>query len=210
MNPEKQKENLEFLAAMVAKQIEESDDPEFIKAQISELFFDIERELGVTIESDVSDLYKEMKKENCLARIDSLSRVLKTLEFDEPMPIGSEEETDDHYANAVIPENEGIQLAFAEGQAPGPVRMLVGFGKTLIGFKTDHLEVKEINFNEDDPRDVAQRAYLCRHVSGELKKDDIKYVVMRIPKHMMPDNMVTDLEKDNIDKIKFLFRGFRI
>jgi len=206
-NPENQKERLDQHVFELAEKIEMSEDPEFIREHVEEFFENLKEKFDIELESDISSLYEGMRNENCLARIDALSRIVKVLETNEPASMGNEE-IETHYANAVIPESEGIKLAFAEGQAPGPVRMLIGFGKTLVGFKTDHLEVSEIDFSETDPRNTAERKYLCRHVSGELTKDDIRYVVMRMPRNVVPEAVLSDEEKT--DGSMFVFRGFKI
>ncbi|OHA18166.1 MAG: hypothetical protein A2664_01710 [Candidatus Taylorbacteria bacterium RIFCSPHIGHO2_01_FULL_46_22b] len=158
------------------------------------------------ISSDVGALYEGMRVEQCLARVEQLSRVLETIELGKPLHIS--DETDSHYANAVIPAPEGIKIALSEGEAPGSVRAVVGFGKTLIGFKTDHLSVSEIDFAESEIRDANERKYLCRHVSGDLLKDDIHYLILRIPYELMPAERLTVEEKKK--SRPFVFRGMRL
>lgn len=172
----------EHLSIKLAKTLEDTDDQEFVKENMEELLDLISKDLNVEIASDVRPLYKGMEREKCLVRVDQLSRVLETLEAefdDKPLKISDEKES--HYANAVIPEPKGIKIAFSEGQAPGPVRMVFGFGKTIVGFKTENISVTEIDFQESEIRDSEERRYLCRHVSGELKKSDIRYIIIRIP-----------------------------
>ena len=159
----------------------------------------------VFVEPD--QVYSEMEKENCLARVERLSRVLQTVELNQELRISDETET--HYASAVIPNHKGIQIAFAEGQAPGPIRTVVAFGKTIIGFRTDNLHVEKIEFNESEIRDTQERNYLCRHVTGKLHKNDIRYVVMRIPRQMLDENHLTDEEKQE-PNLPFIFRAFKI
>jgi hypothetical protein len=131
--------------------------------------------------------------------------VLEAVELGKPLHIS--DETDSHYANAVVPVSEGIKIAFGEGEAPGPVRVMVGFGKTLIGFKTDHLSVSEIDFSESEIRDARERKYLCRHVSGDLKREDIRYLILRIPYAIMDPVRLTDEERKRTRP--FVFRGVR-
>ena len=187
----------------LASDLESSEDEAFIKENLPLFLQKLEDTLGVKLTNDVGELYAHMQEEHCLGRIESISRVVAAIEKDISFAIG---EGDRHYANAVIPDTEGIRLAFGEGQAPGPVRIMIGFGKTLVGFKTDHILVSSVEFSDDDPRDVEHRAYLCRHVDGRLSKEDIRTVVMRIPKNFMEKGMFFEGEKEAVTP--FVFRGF--
>jgi hypothetical protein len=189
----------------IARDLEGLDDPDLIRKNLRVLFETIPDELHVELTNNINPLYAGMQSENCLARVDRLSRVLEALELKKPLVIA--EDTDSHYANAVVPVQEGIKLAFAEGQAPGPVRTMVGFGKTIIGFKTDDLEVAGVDFSKDDMRNTGERKYLCRHVIGNLNPDDIRYLIMRIPYQYMPEEHMTDSEKTS--RGAFVFRGVK-
>ena len=188
----------------LSKELEESEDVELIKLNLVKLFNLIENDLGIYFTDDTEELYGRMRKENCLARVDRLSNILKVLELGESVHIGDENE---HYANAVTPELEGLKIAYGEAQAPGPVKMMVGFGKTVIGFKTDHMKVDMVQYDENDLRQLGQRSIVCRHVSGDLMKDDIKVVVMRIPVSMCD---VSILKEGELDGRQFVFRGFTL
>ncbi len=189
----------------LAEALESSEDEEFITENLPDFLNKLETTLGIKLTNDVGELYALMQDENCLGRIEQISKIIKALEKEIPFEIG---EGDSHYANAVISELEGIKLAFGEGQAPGPVRIMIGFGKTLLGFKTDHISVCEVEFAEDDPRDIESRRYLCRHVDGSLSKEDIRTVVMRIPRKSMVKGMLFEDEKESTSP--FIFRGFSI
>ncbi|MDQ5893249.1 MAG: hypothetical protein QG640_260 [Patescibacteria group bacterium] len=190
----------------LAQELELVEDEEILKEKLPRLLDLIRNDLGVEFSENVPALYTEMQKENCLVRVERLSRVLETMEDDQPLAISDEDET--HYANATIALPQGIQLAFSEGQAPGPVRVAIGFGKTIIGFKTDNLSVEEIDFNKDDFRGAEERKFLCRHVVGNLEKKDIRFVVMRIPRTLLPEEYLQEKEKNG--KSAFIFRGFKI
>lgn len=187
----------------LAQELESTDDEEIIREKLGKMLESIEHDLGIKFTSNVSSIYKGMQNEDCLVRVESLSRVLETVELESPLKISDEHES--HYANAVIPNPEGIKIALSEGQAPGPVRIMVGFGKTIIGFKADNILVEEVEFSESDIRDAKERKYLCRHVSGELIKKDIRYLVMRIPFSLLQDQFLTEDEKNK--KPHFVFRG---
>lgn len=190
----------------LAKQLESTYEPEFLKKHLGELLDLIEAETGNHFLKEVDSIYDGMKADNCLVRVEQLSRVLEALELNSSYEIGHKGEN--HYANAVIPEEKGIKLAFAEGQAQGPIRTMVSFGKTIIGFKTENLEVSEVDFVSDTAgfRDENERKYICRHVEGTVTKEDIKYMVMRIPRHLLDDDRLTREELEN-PEISFIFRG---
>ncbi len=192
----------------LAKLLESTYDPEFLKKHLGELLDLIEIETGTQFLKEVDPLYDGMKADDCLVRVEQLSRVLETIELGSSYEIGHKGEN--HYANAVIPEEQGIRLALAEGQAQGPIRTMVSFGKTLIGFKTDNLEVTEVDFVADTAgmRNEHERRYICRHVEGTVTKEDIKYMVMRIPRHLLNDDRLTREELED-SEISFIFRGIK-
>jgi len=190
----------------LARELENTDDETVIKEKLGLLLDTMSVELGSKYVENIAEIYKGMRSENCLARVERLSRVLETVELKTPLHISDEDET--HYANAVIPLPEGIKIAFSEGQAPGPVRAVVGFGKTIIGFKTENLSVSEIDFEGNNFQNHGERKFLCRHVSGDLNKDDIRYIVIRIPTNLMPETHLSEEEKTK--KLPFIFRGLQL
>lgn len=190
----------------LAKELEETEDVEVIREKLGSLLESIAEDTGVEFTSDVNTLYQAMAKEGCLVRVEKLSRVLETVELGSPLDISDEKEA--HFANAVIPMPEGIKIALSEGQAPGPVRIMVGFGKTIIGFKTDNISVSEVEFSESDIRDPEERKFLCRHVSGSLQSKDVGYVVIRIPSDLLAEKYLTKEEKKK--KMPFVFRGAKL
>lgn len=193
-------------AIELAHELEDSEDIEYIKKNLGTLLDLIEKETGTEFQEEVDTIYEDMKAENCLVRVEQLSRILETVELNKDLPIGHNAET--HYANAVIPEEAGIKLALAEGQAPGPIRAIMSFGKSLIGFKTDNLEVSEVDFIPDAAgiRDEQERKFVCRHVEGTLTKEDIKFLVIRIPKHLLDEQHLSQEEIAEKD-FPFVFRA---
>lgn len=195
-------------AIELARQLEDSDDVEFVKKNLGILLDLIQQETGNEFQEEVDSVYEDVKRENCLLRVEQLSRILETVELNKELPIGHNAET--HYANAVIPEDAGIKLAFAEGQAPGPIRAIMSFGKSLIGFKTDHLQVSEVDYVPDAAgvRDEQERKYVCRHVEGTLTKEDIRFLIMRIPKHLLDERHISPEELKAKD-FPFAFRAIK-
>lgn len=200
-SPEKLPRSLEL-----ARILEQTDDEDLIREGMNELFETLETDLHTTLHNDPGLVYRNMEKEGCLARVESLSRVLETIETGKNLSIS--DETESHYANAVIPTPQGIKIAFSEASAIGPVRTMVGFGKTLVGFKTENIQVDEIDFNPEDLRGANERKYLCRHVVGDLRPEDIRSVVMRIPRHLISENLLTVDEREEAST--FIFRTFEL
>ncbi len=189
----------------LVKRFEYLEEVEDIRREMPKVLEAIEEDLGVHFSNDVTSLYRLMQRKGCLARVEQFSRVLAALEGVEPIHVGGGAET--HYANAVVPDPDGLALAYAEGQAPGAVRAMIAFGKTIVGFKTDHLSVDQVDFLEEDGRDVARRAQICRHVAGDVQKEDIVAVVIRFPRVTFPEEKMTDDEKQSSPQ--FIFRGFQ-
>ncbi len=192
--------------------LEESENEEFIKENIPVLFDLINKDLGIEIikDQDVNKIYKKLQEENCLVRVEKLSKIMEVLELDKPFKVGEGGE-DFAYANSVIPEPEGLKIAFAEGHASGTMKLALALGKHLIGFKANgkYLKVSEVDFsNKEDVelRDVQKRNYLCRHIDGMIEKEDIRAVVLRIPRHLMKNELLTDDELNT--STSFIFRGF--
>jgi hypothetical protein len=204
-----QKESPEERAVRLTRELEESKDPEFVRHALPELFALLEKELRISLlkGEEIQAIYKQFQTEECLIRVENFTRIMEALELNHGFKVG-ESVDDTHYANAVIPDPEGIRLAFSEGQASGPLRLAIGLGKSLVGFRADseHIKVSKVDFSEDDARDVGKRAYLCRHIEGQIEKDDIRGVVMRIPRNIMHESLLTGDEVEG--ESQFLFRGF--
>lgn len=176
------------------------------REEVQKIIEHLEYDLHLELTSDVTSLYNEMINENLLARVENIESVVECIDQDKPIKVGSE---DKHYANSVAASLDGLRIALAEADAPGPVRMLIGIeAKAMIGFTSDHLKVSEIDDNEFDLRDTNMRKAFCRHVSGEIRHEDIKYVVLRIPRKLFPKDKLLPTEVDNIGP--FIFRGTRI
>lgn len=189
----------------VAERMENAESAEEMRELVSSFFEEL---MGLDIEltPDVTALYQEMEERHDLVRLEQIKKVMEAVLERKPIAIGGGE---DHYANAVVPDNEGLKIALSEGEAPGPVRLLVGFDiKSAIAFNPAGLEVSDIEQSEMDIRNQNIRAALCRHVSGELKPEAIEYLIMRVPRHLFPDKLLTAEESKS--KTGFVFRGSRI
>jgi hypothetical protein len=191
----------------LAKKLEESETIEETREILKRVFFFLESILKMELTDDVTKIYSRMRKEGLMLRCESISRIFESIINRKPIHIGDK---DDHYANAVIPELEGIKIAFAEARAPGPVKLIMAFDvRSLIGFspeniKVETLEVSRVETDEMNPRDVNLRKNFCRHVSGDLLPQQIKYLILRIPRSVFPEEYLRENESE---EIRFVFRG---
>lgn len=189
----------------VVEKMESADNEEEMREATAEFFDELDN-LDIKLTPDVTSLYREMEEKRYLVRLEQLRKVMEAVIDKKPIHIGDKE---DHYANAVVPHNEGLKIAFAEGDAPGPVRLLIGFGmKSAIGFNPDNLGVSDIKPDEVDLRNQFVRSALCRHVSGDLRPEDIEYLIMRVPRHLFPKKFLS--EREAKEKSRFIFRGARL
>lgn len=212
-SPEQHKDFSELLEIVkkiedvaVSKEYTPAEVIEWSRVLVADLLEHIRDDLHMELTENVTSLYQEMNRENLLARVESVKRVIECLAEDKPIEVGKGEE---HYANSVTSDLEGLRIAMAEAEALGPVRLLVGLDlKALVGFTNDHVEVSEIDENEFDLRDTTLRRAYCRHLKGEIHKEDIKYMVMRIPRGVFPVQYLNDLERKQPSS--FIFRGVKI
>jgi hypothetical protein len=173
------------------------------KILVKELLEHLESDLKLELSNDVTSFYNQMSRENLLARVESATSVIACVALDKPISVGS---GDRHYANSVASEAEGLRIAMAEAEALGPIRFLVGLDvKALVGFKNDHLTVSEIDEQDFDLRDTSLRKAQCRHVAGEIRNEDIRYMVMRIPRKVFPQEKLLSDEVNQTGN--FIFRG---
>lgn len=184
----------------------EKDEIARSKEEVRHILEHLKVDLHFELSPDVTSIYNEMSKDNLLARVENIESVIECIDSDKPISVGS---IDKHYANSVAAVPDGLRIAMAEADAPGPVRLLIGLeAKSLIGFKGDHLEVNEIDDNEFDLRDTNLRKAYCRHISGEIRREDIKYLVLRIPRKLIPEEEL--LPEEEAKPAPFVFRGARI
>lgn len=177
----------------IAQAMEKAETEEEMRKYINEFIDRLPNDLHVELTDDVNSVYDALSRDNLLVRLESPSVVVKSLVTNEPLHLGG---GGDHYANTVIAENEGIKIALSEGEAPGPIRLLIGFDvRSAIGFDPKGIEVHDIDIDEFDLRDTTLRSALCRHVEGNLKPENIKYLIMRIPKHFLEEKNLTDAER---------------
>lgn len=191
---------------VTAEAMERAQSEDEMRKSVQEFLDLLSKELNIELTPDITPLYREMNDRGFLIRLESPSVVAKSLKNKTPIRLGGGE---DHYANAVVAQNEGVKMAFAEGMAPGPIRLILGFDvRSAIGFDSKGVTVSEVDESEFDLRDTSIRHALCRHVAGNLAPEDIKCFIMRIPKHMLDGKRLTRTE--TAQDVPFVFRGAKI
>lgn len=189
------------------KGLEEQERIENLKSLTKELLDHIKDDLGLEMSGQIEQLYKEMNRENLIARVESVRKVIECLVSDKNIDVGGEGEI--NYANSVTTDAEGLRIAMAEADAIGPVRLMLGLDlKTMIGFTNDHIEVREITDDEFDLRDTSLRKAYCRHIRGFIHREDLKYMILRIPRKLFPPDQMTEEEAKM--KTPFIFRGAKV
>jgi hypothetical protein len=190
----------------MAKELETVKGREAFSKLVGPFLQELESSLNVTLNDDVLAAYREMEDNHMLLRVENTSRILRTLTHHVPLSVGNE---NDHYANSVVPNHEGIKIAFSEGKAPGPVRLLFGFDlRTAISYESESLHVYPIDDIEGDLRDASLRKQVCRHVSGEIQPEHIRHMVLRVPRSFFPQDKMTDEEKKT--EGMYIFRSINL
>ncbi len=203
-------ELLEIVQKMESISEDETISPEEFaiasKILVEQLLEHLNSDLHYELSSEINSLYAEMARENLLARVENVTTVMECVLTGKPILVGHGKS---NYANSVTANPEGLRIAMAEADAFGPVRLLVGLDlKTLIGFSNDHIKVSEIDNDSFDIRDTSLRKNHCRHIEGEIHREDIKYMVMRIPRRYFPDKKMSQIEASGSEQ--FIFRGAKL
>lgn len=148
---------------------------------------------GLEMDNETEKLFKTIaQRPNSIIRqerFDSVIKLLKGEKINLSFPEGT------LYANAAVfgPNGEGLEIAFNEGRASG-----YGITSAIIidpATKEGHpsLEVSKINQSQCELRDRSA----CRAISGVITKENIKYIVVRIPTKLVPKNYITPDEEES-------------
>jgi len=188
----------------VVRRIEETDSEDEMRESLDTFLSDFKNVFHTDLKPEVTSIYNAMERERLLLRVERLSAIVDSVLSSKEIRLGGASK--DYYANAVIANNEGVRIAMAEGEAPGPVRLVMGFNtRSAIGFDPKGLEVHDVKTSDFDLRDTGLRSALCRHVEGNLSPEAVKYLVMRLPTHLVADRHLTDTERTQHPD--FVFRG---
>ena len=199
-------ESMQLEVDILCKKLEEEHNPEKFKELMPLFLKGIEDLFKNKLTEQVTPIYKKMQDEKLILRVENMSRVIQSFKNHEGYVIGNK---GDHRANCVIPENEGIKLAFAEGFAPGPVRLLIGYDvRTAIAFSPEKVLVTAIDDLEIETRDAKVRKNLCRHIEGTIEPEHIKSVILRVLKKFFQESRMTEQEINS--NTFYIIRGIEI
>ncbi len=187
----------------IAQRIEQTKDVNECKELMPGFLEALETLAHDPLNPEIERIYREMQAQDLLLRVENISRVAESIKTHTPYHVGDAE---DHYANSVIPENDGIKIAFAEATAPGPVRLLIGFDvRTAISYSPESIHVYNIDETENDLRDISLRKKVCKHVEGVITPELIKHIVIRCPRTIFPEDRMTNEEKNT--QHMYIFRA---
>src|SRR3989344_7091198 len=97
----------------------------------------------------------------------------------------------DIYANAAIASDEGLKLSLTEGRRGAELNC-------VYVFDPEGLDVDTVKPSESDPRDP-KRYSITRAVSGTLSSKQIKYLIIRVPTGLFPEDELAPQEIERIE-----------
>jgi hypothetical protein len=192
---------------------EASTNIENYKRRSAETFRELEKfitECGGRYIEDVNEIYKKYQSESraFIARREDPERVVNLLtnknieiKFD-PKVVA---ERGDKYANCAIwpygPDAiAGIRNAFLEGRGmAGPLVSLIASRNNPENVEVSKPEERMLKVD-----DISREA--VRIVSGEIKKEDLAFIIIRMQTKFFPPEKLTDKEKEK--NLPQVFRGF--
>lgn len=166
---------------------------------------------GAEFVTDVNDIYKEYKDSYSNPLVVRREDPEKVTELAEGMNLDLRfdpkvsRDRGDKYANCAIwPYGKnpvaGIKNAFLEGRGmAGPIVALTGINPNKEKTELDKPENAQLKVG-----DIEREA--VRIFSGEVSKEDLRFIILRIQKNFFPEENLTEEEKKT--ESKQIFRGF--
>lgn len=172
------------------------DDPHTIekKEAVRSFYENVEKlaaKHGVSLEE--GNIYARIGQREYLVRRGNLERELVPLLSGRDIDIASRRES----GNAAVDTPEGVSTAMTEGVSGAEIAF-------LYGFSDEHVETQPITLQEGDLRGKA-RERIVRTVSGTVPFEDVRYIVLRIPKDLFPHDLLNESEADSENP--FVFRS---
>ncbi len=162
--------------------------------------------------NNVGEMYPLLQGENLFVRREDPQVVAKAFSDELPIEIHNKQGTEP-YPNAVEWNYQygthGLENAFLEGRT-----QLNGI-VTVIGFKQQHVKKTEVNKIASSVVQPGGKVVDRSHVvsiDGLVPKEDIRFIVMKIPQKLVPNEFLTEEEADRGDdggkgNPKYVFRG---
>ena len=136
--------------------------------------------------------WSQIQGRNLLLRKDDPYQVIEKVMNGDEIDIGHEMYgSNDIYANAAIASDEGLKLSLTEGRRGAELNC-------VYVFDPEGLDVNTVKPSEHDPRDP-KRYSITRAVSGILSPNKIKYLIIRVPTSLFPENELAPPEIERIE-----------
>jgi hypothetical protein len=171
--------------------------------------------IGGTFYEDVNDMYHSLEQKEMIIRKHALEDIFEKVTAGEPIHVGldssAQSSKNDYYANAALwdprsGDNSGFYNAFMEGRAS--MNGVVG----VMGFAKEAVEVHEVRADAKSVGNINRENVVS--VQGDIRKEDLQFLLIRIPSFVMPEKMITDEDEEAMDdqvtkgQQPFVFRGF--
>lgn len=178
----------------------------------AEAFLEYLPEAGGEYFENVTDLYEKLAGESLAVRREDPRAVLAFLEGAAPLSLHQEE--DAPYPNAAKWKYEegsrGLENAFLEG------RTHLNGAVTVVGFAPEHVREFPL-MNEAGEVILPGGRKIDRSnvisLEGEIPKDDVRFVVVRLPAQYVPEHALTEEESEQLaapaSGPRYIFRGVR-
>ncbi|MEK7066842.1 MAG: hypothetical protein AAB949_00490 [Patescibacteria group bacterium] len=136
--------------------------------------------------------WSKIQGRNLLLRKDDPYLVIEKMMNGDEIDIGYDMYgSSDAYANAAIASDEGLKLSLSEGRKGAELNC-------VYVFDPEGLDVNTVKPMEYDPRDPKRYA-IARAVSGTLSPNKIKYLIIRVPTSLFPENELAPPEIERIE-----------
>ncbi|MBI4143072.1 hypothetical protein HY480_04320 [Candidatus Uhrbacteria bacterium] len=156
-------------------------------------------------EMPFADVVRAIAQENLLVRRDDLGDILDAKARGIAIPIAEPDAPTSGNAAAFGPHGEGLRIAMTEGHARP------SFLSAIIAFAPTGLDVRHAPDTEEMGIHRPDRTYV-RSVRGDLPPTHIRYLILRIPRHLFPGTPnATDglVEPEADDAPGYVLRGYR-
>lgn len=189
----------------------EHDEKRELTTQTFINFQELLKQNGYAEFTDVTDLYKNLPSVDYIVRRENPERVEKLLAEGDSYEI--KHEGDVEYANSVEwnPSlmTHSIENAYLEGY--GQKNSVI----SVVGIRpSTELELKKLPESTPDFYGLDRRG--VRSVTGTVKPENIGFISLRIPAHLLPESLLTESEIDALDEARessskkpvFVHRGY--
>lgn len=160
------------------------------------------KEAGGKFYNDMNSFYESLDSSVLYVRREHPLRIFNTLENNENLQISFDHSKNSNkpYENSVRWNksygSKGIDTAFIEGTAE-----LHGIS-TLMGFESDNAIIHDVPKNNTFKTTDRN---LVVSFEGTVSRENIKFIILRIPLLYCPDFILSEDEKEEKEEIRFIF-----